>query len=278
MNLSRFFKWMLLTTSLGFNLVLAGSFGEGVQAQDRIRLATTTSTANSGLLRLLLPPFEKTHGVRVDVIPAGTGKALELGRNGDVDVVMVHAPDAETRFVQEGHGVNRRQFMYNDFVVLGPSEDPAGIRRTRDAVRALSLIKEKGAAFVSRGDESGTHRKERRLWEKTGRHPTGAWYLEVGQGMGKTLLIADERRAYTLSDRGTYLAFRDKIGLEVLLEGDPRLFNPYGIIAVNPSRHPHVRHRMALALIEYVNAPRGQAIIRAFTVSGQSLFTPATLP
>lgn len=269
---------MLLTTSLGFNLVLAGSFGEGVQAQDRIRLATTTSTANSGLLRLLLPPFEKTHGVRVDVIPAGTGKALELGRNGDVDVVMVHAPDAETRFVQEGHGVNRRQFMYNDFVVLGPSEDPAGIRRTRDAVRALSLIKEKGAAFVSRGDESGTHRKERRLWEKTGRHPTGAWYLEVGQGMGKTLLIADERRAYTLSDRGTYLAFRDKIGLEVLLEGDPRLFNPYGIIAVNPSRHPHVRHRMALALIEYVNAPRGQAIIRAFTVSGQSLFTPATLP
>lgn len=278
MSLSRFCKRMLFTTSLGFNLVLAGSLGEGVQAQNRLRLATTTSTANSGLLRLLLPPFEKTHGVRVDVIPVGTGKALELGRNGDVDVVMVHAPDAEIRFVQEGHGVNRRQFMYNDFVVLGPSEDPAVIRRVKDAVRAFSLIEKKGATFVSRGDESGTHRKERRLWEKTGRHPTGAWYLEVGQGMGKTLIIADERRAYTLSDRGTYLAFRDKVGLEVLLEGDPRLLNPYGIIAVNPSRHPHVRHRMAMALIEYVNGPRAQAIIRTFTVAGQPLFTPVTIP
>ncbi|MFQ5914924.1 MAG: substrate-binding domain-containing protein [Nitrospinota bacterium] len=260
-------------------LVLLGILGGGgLEAGERLRLATTTSTANSGLLDTLLPPFEKARGVKVDVIPVGTGKALKLGRNGDVDVVMVHSPPAEARFVREGYGVGRREFMYNDFVIVGPGEDPAGIRGTEDAVKALTLIAEKGATFISRGDDSGTHKKERRLWEEAGRNPSGAWYLEVGQGMGKSLIIADERRAYTLSDRATYLAFRNKISLKALSEGDPRLFNPYGIIAVNPAKHPHVNYRLATALIAYVTGPEGQRIIREFKKFGRQLFVPTAVP
>ncbi len=266
---------LFLCAGLGLVGILWAS---GLGAGERLRLATTTSTANSGLLDVLLPPFEKAHGVRVDVIPVGTGKALKLGRNGDVDVVMVHSPKAEVRFVWEGQGVNRREFMYNDFVIVGPGEDPAGIRRSKDAVRALSLIAEKGATFVSRGDDSGTHKKERELWEEAGYHPFGAWYLEVGQGMGKTLIVADERRAYTLADRATYLAFRGKINLEVLSEGDTRLFNPYGIIAVNPAKHPHVNHHLALALIAYVTGPEGQGVIRKFKRFGRQLFVPTVFP
>ena len=245
---------------------------------DRLRLATTTSTDNSGLLKVLLPPFEKAYNTQIDVIPVGTGKALELGRNGDVDVVMVHDPDEEIQFVREGYGVNRRQFMYNDFVLLGPPEDPAQLRVTREAHLALFLIAKTRAIFVSRGDHSGTHKAERRLWKKARHHPTGTWYLEVGQGMGKTLLIANERQAYTLSDLATYLVFRNNIDIEILLKGFPSLYNPYGIIAVNPRRHPHVQHHLAVALIEYVTGSRGQKIIRKFTVSGQSLFSPILNP
>lgn len=250
----------------------------GPEAAQRLRLATTTSTVNSGLLDVLLPPFEKAHHVKVDVIPVGTGKALKLGRNGDVDVVMVHSRRAEMRFVQEGFGVNRREFMYNDFVLVGPAEDPAGIRGSKDAARALSRIAEKGATFISRGDDSGTHQRERRLWEAAGRNPSGAWYLEVGQEMGKTLIIADERRAYALSDRATYLAFRDKISLEALSEGDRQLFNPYGIIAVNPAKHPHVKYRLAMELIAYVTGREGQRIIREFRRFGRNLFVPTAIP
>lgn len=260
------------------NVSLFESFSKRLQAADRLRLATTTSTDNSGLLRVLLPPFEKSYQTQVDVISVGTGKALELGRNGDVDVVMVHSPDEEIQFVREGYGVDRKQFMYNDLVLLGPSGDPARIRKVRDAHLAFSLIAKTGAAFVSRGDHSGTHKAERRLWKKARYHPNGTWYLEVGQGMGKTLLIANERQAYTLSDLATYLVFRNSIGSEILLRGDPSLFNPYGIIAVNPRRHPHVQHRLAIALIKYVTGSRGQEIIRKFTVSGQLLFNPIINP
>ncbi len=263
----------LLTAGFAL-LFLGGALGGDACAQERLRLATTTSTANSGLLDVLLPPFEKRLGVQVDVIPVGTGRALALGRNGDVDVVMVHAPGAERKFVREGYGVGRRSFMYNDFIILGPADDPAGLRGGKDAARALLRIAETAAAFVSRGDDSGTHKKERALWEEAGTKPSGAWYREVGQGMGKTLGIADEMRAYTLSDRATFLAYRGKLRLRVIVEGDKRFFNPYGIIAVNPARHPHVKFDLARALIEYVTGPEGQRIIGEFQRFDRRLFIP----
>jgi len=248
-----------------------------VYGQERIRLATTTSTDNSGLLVQLLPPFEQRFGVKVDVIAVGTGKALKLGENGDVDVVLVHAREAEDRFVADGFGVNRRDVMYNDFVLVGPETDPAGIGGMPDAVAALTAISERGAPFVSRGDDSGTHKKEKTLWKEAGIAPSGDRYLESGQGMGPTLLMADEKRGYALTDRGTFSAYKGKIALVVLSEGDPRLFNPYGIIAVNPARHPHVRYVLAMALIGWVTSPEGQKIIAAFKVGDKTLFHPMAI-
>ena len=240
----------------------------------RLRLATTTSTENSGLLAVLLPPFEAKHNVQVDVIAVGTGKALKLGENGDVDVVLVHARAAEDKFVADGHGVNRRGVMHNDFVVLGPEVDPAGIAGQRDAVKAFQAIAAAKAPFVSRGDESGTHKKEKAIWKAAEIAPSGAWYLEAGQGMGATLTVANEKQAYVLADRGTAIAFRGKTGLKVLCEGDPRLFNPYGIIAVNPKRHGHVRFAEAMRLIEFVTSPEGQRLIAGFRMAGEQLFHP----
>ena len=245
--------------------------------QERIRLATTTSTDNSGLLEALLPPFEKRFGVRVDVIAVGTGKALKLGENGDVDAVLVHAREAEDRFVADGFGVNRRDVMYNDFVLAGPRTDPAGISGLPDVVAALIAISREGAPFLSRGDDSGTHKKEKALWRTAGITPDGSGYLESGQGMGPTLLIADEKRGYTLTDRGTFLAYRGKMELVVLSEGDRRLFNPYGIIAVNPDRHPHVRYVLVMALIGWVTSQEGQRIISGFTVGDEALFHPMAI-
>jgi tungstate transport system substrate-binding protein len=217
-------------------------------------------------------------GIKVDVIPVGTGRALNLGKNGDVDILMVHAPEAELQFVRDGYGVNRRQFMYNDFVLLGPADDPAAVRGRRDVVQALARIAKTGAQFVSRGDDSGTHKKERELWKAVQTKPSGAWYREIGQGMGSTLTIADELRAYTLSDRATYLAYRRKLQLRVMVEGDERLFNPYGVIAVNPARHPHVKSKLANALIDYVIGREGQRIIGGFTRYGRQLFVPTVFP
>lgn len=244
----------------------------------KLRLATTTSTDNSGLLQVLLPPFEERCNVKVEVIATGTGKALALGRNGDVDVLMVHAPAAELKFVEEGFGVNRRPFMHNDFIILGPREDPAGVKGLKEAAAAFRTIAQKEVAFVSRGDDSGTHRKEMALWALAGAKPSGRWYLAVGQGMGATLTIADEKRAYTLSDRGTYLAMREKIKLEVLGEGDAALHNPYAIMAVNPARWPSVKYREALMLIAWVTSPEGQQIIGGFKKHGQRLFYPDLMP
>lgn len=244
---------------------------------ERIRLATTTSTDNSGLLEELLPPFEQRFGVKVDVIAVGTGKALKLGENGDVDVVLVHAREAEDRFVADGFGVNRRDVMYNDFVLVGPETDPAGISGMPDAVAALTAISREGAPFISRGDDSGTHKKEKALWRNAGIAPSGNWYLESGQGMGPTLLMADEKRGYTLTDRGTFSAYQGRMDLVVLSEGDPRLFNPYGIIAVNPARHPHVRYVLAMALIGWVTSQEGQKIIAEFKVGNEALFHPMAI-
>lgn len=242
--------------------------------QIRIKLATTTSTENSGLLYELLPPFERQFNAKVDIIAVGTGKALKLGENGDVDIVLVHARAAEDEFVKNGFGVNRRDVMYNDFVIVGPAKDPAELQGTGDVTQALRKIRDSGAGFVSRGDDSGTHKKEKSLWKEADIQPEGKWYMESGQGMSATLQIADEKEAYCLADRGTFIAYGNKTELLILHEGDERLFNPYGIIAVNPAKHRHVKYVYAMALIGWVTSPEGQRLIGGFKKGGETLFHP----
>ena len=243
---------------------------------DRVRLATTTSTENSGLLDAILPAFTEMYGIAVDVVAVGTGAALELGRNGDADVVMVHARSLEDQFVADGYGVNRRDIMYNDFIILGPADDPAGIADAASASDAMARIAAAEAVFISRGDNSGTHNRELQLWESAGVTPSGRWYREVGQGMGAVIAIADEEEAYTIADRGTFISFRSDIDLIVLTEGDSALFNPYGIIAVDPARHDSANYVGAMALIAFFTSPEGQDLIGAFRVEGETLFTPNT--
>ncbi|MGD9168735.1 MAG: substrate-binding domain-containing protein [Candidatus Thiodiazotropha sp.] len=240
-----------------------------------VRLATTTSTDNSGLLADILPAFTEATGYPVHVIAVGTGKALRMGRDGDVDLVLVHARAAEDTFVNEGHGVRRYGVMYNDFVLVGPASDPAGIGKAKSAGTALKRIAEHQAGFISRGDDSGTHKKELGLWQQSGVNPAGNWYREVGQGMGKVLQIASEMDAYTLTDRGTWLAYQAKSPLKIAFEGDPLLFNPYGIIAVNPKRYPDINHKGANALIKWLISPDGQARIGNFRIGENQLFTPS---
>ena len=246
--------------------------------EDRIKLATTTSTDNSGLLGVLIPPFERQSGLTVDVIAVGTGAAIALGENGDVDMIMVHARSREDAFVEAGYGVNRRDLMHNDFVILGPENDPAGIKGMKNAPAAMKKIGESGETFISRGDDSGTHTKERELWAASGYAPEGRWYKEVGQGMGVVITMTDDMRGYTIADRGTYLSMKDKIGLTVLVEGDERLFNPYGVIAVNPDMHPHVNYEGSMEFIEYLTGRRGQTIIGNFRKGGELLFFPDVIP
>jgi len=241
-------------------------------AAERLRMSTTTSTENSGLLAVLLPPFEKECGCKVDVVAVGTGKALKLGEAGDVDVVFVHARSLEDKFVAAGYGIDRRDVMYNDFVVLGPPDDPAGVRKTGSAPDAFRAIVAKGSPFVSRGDESGTHQKEKEIWAAAGIAPRGGGYIESGQGMGEVITMATQKRGYTLADRSTYIAFRKKTDLVVVREGDKNLWNPYGIIAVNPKRHPHVKYALATKLIEFVTGPEGRALIAGYKVGGEPLF------
>jgi len=240
-----------------------------------LRLATTTSTYETGLLDRILPPFEARHGVTVHAISVGTGKAMEIARGGDVDVILVHARAAEDRFVAEGYGVNRRDVMYNDFLILGPQADPAGIGGTADAAQALAGIMAAEQPFVSRGDDSGTHKKERRLWAATRSTPGGSWYLEAGQGMSATLRMADEKDAYVLVDRATYLFQSESLRLRRLVEGDPQLLNRYGIIAVSPYRHAHARYELAMALIAWITSPECQDLIGQFELQGQQLFHPS---
>jgi tungstate transport system substrate-binding protein len=249
-------------------------------AEIKLKLGTTTSVDNSGLLKVLLPPFESMFNVRVDVISVGTGKAMELGKNGDVDVLIVHAKEAEEQFIKEGSGVNRREFMFNDFVILGPANDPAGIKGLKDSVLALKKIAGKNSPFVSRGDNSGTHQKEKSLWAMAKIKPVGKWYLETGQGMEASLQIANEKKAYTISDRGTYLAYKNKDDLKVLVEGDmARLGNPYSIIAINPAKYKHVQYIYAMALVGWVTSVEGQKIIGNFkTPAGEIMFHPTAIP
>lgn len=258
-----------------FSLILSIGFVFSVQAQERLRLATTTSVQDTGLMPYLMPHFEKLCRCIVDVIAVGSGQALRLASNGDVDMVIVHSPDAEAKFVNNGFGINRRTFMVNDFVILGPSSDPARIRGMKDAARALSSIQKTKSSFISRGDSSGTYQKEISLWKKASIKPEGSWYFEIGQGMGAALTIADEKQAYTISDRATYLARMDQLRLRILLEGDPELTNPYSAIQVNPSRHPSVKSGLSRQLIEWLCSSEGQDLIGDYRVDGHDLFKPA---
>jgi tungstate transport system substrate-binding protein len=264
-----------LLASLAVVFALVTTWSSLAHSQEvRLRLATTTSTENTGLLNVLLPPFEQKNNCKVDVISVGTGKALKLGERGDADVVLVHARKAEDKFVADGFGVDRRDVMHNDFVILGPENDPAGAKGDKDPADVFKKIAEKGSPFISRGDESGTHVKEKEMWEAAGVAQKGPWYMESGQDMGATLVMANEKLAYTLCDRATWLAFKDKSPLKIISEGDPRLYNPYGVIAVNPQKNPHVKYDLAKAFIEYITSEEGQKIIGDFKKNGELLFFP----
>lgn len=246
-----------------------------------ITLASTTSTDNSGLLDAILPKFERASGVEVRVVAVGTGQALRLARNGDADVLMVHDRASEERFVAEGFGVERHPLMHNDFIIVGPARDPAGVKGMDDVARALATIADKGAAFASRGDDSGTHKAELRLWAAAERDPrvfSGQWYRETGSGMGATLNTAAAMGAYAFVDRGTWLAFKNRLDLEIVVVGDPRLMNPYSVILVSPERHPHVKAAPAQTFIDWLLSPVGQRAIGEFRVNGEVLFVPDAIP
>ncbi len=269
---------MRFKTLLVIAVLLAAIVASPTSAADRIRCASTTSTQNSGLFDHLLPLFEKKTGIPIDVIAVGTGAAIEIGKRGDADLIFVHAKEQELRAVKEGHFIDRRDVMYNDFVVIGPPGDPAKIQGMKSASTAFRKIAESNSPFVSRGDWSGTHTKELLLWKQTGLNPQSrTWYLEAGQGMAKTQRIANEKRAYTITDRGTWLATRegDRLDMKIVLVGDPALFNQYGIMAVNPERHRHVNYEGAKRFITWIVSREGQQAIASYTDKrGNRLFTP----
>lgn len=291
-------RWVKAAVCMVAGLALCGGVSAG--AEEVLVLATTTSTENSGLLGAIHPDFERKSGMRVKVVAKGTGASLQLARDGNADVVLVHAPAEEERFVEEGYGVMRRGVMYNDFVIIGPEEDGAGVRSARTAGEALARIARAERLFVSRGDESGTHIKEQDLWRESGvpleRHevvvfaggkerrfesvrPMGDWYVEIGQGMGKAITMATERRGYTLADRGTYyalaLATPARTDLKILCEGGERLRNPYSVIAANPERHPGVNFEGARRYVEWITSPEVQRMIGEYRVGGKTLFHPS---
>ncbi len=286
-----------LCTVLIFGLLSTMAVG----AEKIIKMSTTTSTQASGLLEVLLPELEKDTGLKVKVIAKGTGAAIRDGMDGNVDVIFVHARAREEKFVKEGYGTKRYAVMHNDFVILGPEKDPAGIKGLKSATLALEKIANAQAPFISRGDDSGTHTKEQALWQATGLplgkktqtimkkgeksevsflHPQGLgqWYLSIGQGMGKALTIADEKQAYVLADRGTFIKYkfgRDvPIDLDVLCEGDPALANPYGVIPINPQKHLHVQYELAKEFADWLVSERGQSVIANYRLLGKQLFYP----
>jgi len=254
-----------------------------VQAQDKsIVVASTTSTQDSGLFDYLLPLYKQKTGVTVKVVAQGTGQALDTGRRGDADVVFVHAKSAELKFLAEGQGVQRYPVMYNDFVLIGPKSDPAGIKGMKDVAKAMQTIKAKQAPFISRGDRSGTHIAELKLWKDAGidiekdlaSKNLGPWYKAIGQGMGAALNTAGASNAYVLSDRGTWIHFKNKGDLAILVEGDKRMFNQYGVMLVNPAKHPNVKKELGQQFIDYLISPEGQKDIANYKIDGQQLFYP----
>jgi tungstate transport system substrate-binding protein len=295
-----------LTIAAGLVLFCALTAGAAYADADKVlSMSTTTSTQASGLLDVLLPALEKDTGIQVKVIAKGTGAAIRDGMDGNVDVIFVHARSREEAFVADGYGTKRYPVMHNDFIILGPAGDPAGIAGMKDAAAALKKIALSGSKFVSRGDDSGTHTKEQSLWKATGlkqekvlkpifkkgkksmitfTHPEGLgdWYLSIGQGMGKSMTYAEEKQAYLLADRGTYLKYklgRDQgLDLNILVEGDPLLFNPYGVIPVNPAKHPHVKVDLATTFAEWITSFKGQALIANYQLLGEQLFYPDAIP
>ena len=258
-------------------LLLSLALTEVAQAQKFVTVASTTSTEQSGLFKHLLPVFEKRTGIQVRVVALGTGQALDMGRRGDADVVLVHAKELEEKFIADGFGLQRFEVMYNDFVLVGPKFDPAKVRGTNDIVVALQRIKATAAPFASRGDRSGTHVAELQLWKAAGvdlEKDKGPWYRETGSGMGPTLNTASGMNAHALTDRGTWLSFRNRGDLVVLVEGDRRLFNQYGVMLVNPIRHPHVKKDMGQAFIDWLVSVEGQAAIAGYRIGGAPLFFP----
>jgi tungstate transport system substrate-binding protein len=259
-------------------LVASLVFAPTAPAQDKsITVSSTTSTEQSGLFGHILPEFTKKTGIKVRVVALGTGQALDVGRRGDADVVFVHDRPAEDKFVADGYGVGRRDVMYNDFVVVGPKGDPAKIGGGKDVAAAFAKVAAAQAPFVSRGDKSGTHAAELRYWKVAGidlATQKGAWYRETGAGMGPALNTASSMNAYILADRGTWLSFRNRGELVVLVEGDPRLFNPYGVMLVNPDMHPHVKKAEGQAFIDWLVSPEGQAAIASYRIGGEQLFFP----
>lgn len=243
-------------------------------ASERVLLQSTTSTQNSGLYDYLLPKFTEQTGIAVDVVAVGTGQALRNARNGDADLLIVHSKPDEDAFVAEGFGLARHDLMYNDFVVIGPKSDPANVRAATTVAQVLDSIHQNKSIFVSRGDDSGTHKKELRLWSDAGLAPEGSWYREIGSGMGATLRMTIEVQGYTISDRATWLAFADKRDAEILFQGDPPLFNQYSVIVVNPDRHPHIHLDEATAFQDWLLSDAGQQIIASYTRSGEQLFFP----
>ena len=267
-------QFAVIVGGLAFSL---GLHAIGAEGGRYITVASTTSTENSGLFAHLLPIFEKETGIAVRVVALGTGQGLDVGRRGDADVVFVHDRDAEDKFVAEGHGIGRRDVMYNDFVLVGPRADPAGVAGGRDIAAALRSILKKKSPFVSRGDRSGTHAAELRLWEAAGidiAAAKGAWYRETGAGMGASLNTASAMDAYLLADRGTWLSFGNRGNLAILVEGDRRLFNQYGVMLVNPARHPQVKKKEGQAFIDWLVSPAGQAAIAGYRIHGEQLFYP----
>jgi len=259
-------------------LSLAFCLSFSLQAQERfITVASTTSTEQSGLFKHLLPIFQAKTGIQVRVVAVGTGQALDIGRRGDADVVFVHAKPLEEKFVAEGHGARRFEVMYNDFVLIGPKADPAKVAGTSDVVGALQRIKAAQAAFVSRGDRSGTHFAELELWKLAGidiARDKGPWYRDTGSGMGPALNTAAGMSAYILSDRGTWLSFKNRADLAVAVEGDKRLFNQYGVMLVNPAKHPSVKKELGQVFVDWVVSPEGQKAIADYKIGGQQLFFP----
>ncbi|WP_124381149.1 substrate-binding domain-containing protein [Ralstonia sp. SET104] len=270
----RFSRTLRLSALICMTLVVSTAAYAG-----DLRMATTTSTENSGLLKVLLPKFEAATGVHVHVIAVGTGKAIKLGESGDVDVVLVHARQLEDAFVASGGGIDRRDVMYNDFILVGPEADPAHVRGQKNVIQGIETIAAAGektsAKFVSRGDNSGTDVMEKAYWKAANIDPKGKpWYVSAGLGMGEVLNMAAQMNAYTLSDRATYGAYRAKTGLDIVLAGDPRMFNPYGIIAVNPKKYPSINYTDATRLIEWITSAAGQQVIADFKVNGEQVFFP----
>lgn len=254
------------------------ALASGIAAAEEMKMSVTTSFANSGLAEVLLPEIEKDTGITVQILVVGTGQALALGAAGDVDAVLVHSRPAEDKWLAEGNGTHRREIMYNDFIIVGPADDPAGVRVTTTAADGLKAVAAAGATFVSRGDESGTHKAELALWQAAGVTPEGSWYNAVGQGMGAALNTAAGMNAYILSDRASWLNFGNKAGLEVVLQGDTALFNQYAYLPVNPQKHPHAKAEAAATLEDWLTSDKAKRLIEGYQIAGQQLFFFNALP